>query len=331
MSELRWHPLLCEWVVTATHRQDRTFFPPPDYCPLCPTKPGGFPTEVLEPDYDVVVLQNRFPSFRPDPGEPAVTGHPLTPVAPAAGVCEVVLYSSRHDATLVALGRDTVYKLVQVWVDRYRELGARPGLDYVFIFENRGAEVGVTLTHPHGQIYAFSFVPPVPKRQLESMERYWYRERRCLLCDSLAREVGEGTRLVARFGTFYAVVPFYARFPFEVHLIPERHLGSLLALSEDEQWDLACAVHDVVARYDSLFDGPLPYMMILYQDPTDGGAYPYNHLHFEFLPLQRAAGKLKYRAGCETGAGTFITDALPEDWAAQLRQALAGQESTRAG
>ncbi|MHB0876479.1 MAG: galactose-1-phosphate uridylyltransferase [Anaerolineae bacterium] len=331
MSELRWHPLLEEWVVTATHRQERTFFPPPNYCPLCPTKPGGFPTEVLEPDYDVVVLQNRFPSFRPDPGEPAVAGHPLTPVAPARGVCEVVLYSPRHDATLVALGPETIYKLVQVWKDRYQELGAQPGLDYVFIFENRGPEVGVTLTHPHGQIYAFPYVPPIPKRQLESMERYWYRERRCLLCDSLRREVSDGTRLVSRFGTFQTVVPFYARLPYEVHLLPERHLGNLCDLTADEQWDMACAVHDVVARYDGLFGVPLPYMMLLYQDPTDGGAYPYNHLHFEFLPLQRAPGKLKYRAGCETGAGTYITDALPEDWAAQLRQITVAGGAAAAG
>ncbi|NPV07033.1 MAG: galactose-1-phosphate uridylyltransferase [Anaerolineae bacterium] len=321
MSELRWNPLLEEWVITASHRQERTFFPPPGYCPLCPTQPGGFPTEVAEPDYDVVVLQNKFPSLRPEPATPAVAGHLLTPVLPAQGECEVVLYSPRHEATLVDLGPATVYKLVQVWRDRYQELGARSEIDYVFIFENRGPEVGVTLTHPHGQIYAFPYVPPVVQRELAAMERYWYRERRCLLCDLLRREIEDGVRLISHFGEFRAVVPFYARFPYEVHVLPERHLGSLSQMSPEEDWGLAQAIHDVVARYDALYDGPMPYMMVLHQNPSDGGAYRHHHFHLEFYPLRRSADKLKYRAGCETGAGTFITDALPETWAEELRRA----------
>jgi len=320
MSELRWNPLLDEWVVTATHRQERTFFPPPDYCPLCPTKPGGFATEVPADNYDVVILQNKFPSFRPEAGEPAVPSHPLTPVLPAQGICEVVLYSSRHDSTLVDLGVDTVYKLVQVWQDRYQELGSKPGIEYVFIFENRGREVGVTLNHPHGQIYAFPYVPPIPKRELANMERYWYQNRRCLMCDLLQRELNEGTRVVSQHGIFANVVPFYARFPFEMHVMPERHIGSILELTETESWDLAQAVYDVVRRYDALHNTPMDYMMVMHQQPTDGGVYPYCHFHIEFLPLRRAPGKLKYRAGCETGAGTFVTDALPEDWAATLRE-----------
>ncbi|MGQ9554538.1 MAG: galactose-1-phosphate uridylyltransferase [Anaerolineae bacterium] len=324
MSELRWHPLLEEWVVTATHRQERTFFPPADYCPLCPTRPGGFPTEVPEANYDVVVLENRFPSFLANPPEPAVSGHELTPVMPAQGICEVVLYSPQHDATLVSLGRETVYKLVQVWRDRYEELGARPDIKYVFIFENRGAEVGVTLTHPHGQIYSFTYVPPIPQRELASMWKHWQRTGRCLLCDLLRWEAEEGMRLVSQYGGFYALVPFYARFPYEVHIVPETHCGSLSELSENGDWELAGAVYDVVARYDALFSNPMPYMMILHQSPTDGGDYVYHHFHIEFYPLRRAANKLKYRAGCESGAGTFITDALPEDWAAQLRQVGAG-------
>ena len=324
MSELRWHPLLEEWIITATHRQERTFFPPPGYCPLCPTEPGGFPTEVPEPTYDVVVLENKFPSLRRDPPAPEVAGHPLTPVFPAQGVCEVVLYSPQHDATLVSLGRETVYKLVQVWRDRYEELGARPEIDYVFIFENRGPEVGVTLSHPHGQIYAFPYVPPVPTRELEVMARYWHKERRCLLCELLQREVGDRVRLLSRFGIWHALVPFYARFPYEVHVIPDRHLASLSDLSPGEEWNLAGALHDVVRRYDSLYDSPLPYMMVLHPAPTDGRNYRYCHFHVEFLPLRRTADKLKYRAGCETGAGTFITDALPEQWAQELRAVLEG-------
>ncbi len=322
MSELRWNPLLEEWVVTATHRQERTFLPPADYCPLCPTRPGGFPTEVPEADYDVVVLENKFPSFRRHPAEPAVPGHLLTPVLPAGGVCEVVLYSPVHNTTLAALGRETVYKLAQVWQDRFRDLGSRPGVDYVFIFENRGVEVGVTLTHPHGQIYAFPYVPPIPQRELAAMERHWRRTHRCLMCDLLERELADERRLVSNFGGFRVLVPFYARFPYELHIVPEEHCGSLLEMDAAALWGLAGAVHDVIARYDSLYDSVMPYMMVLHQSPTDGEAYPHSHFHVEFYPLRRSAGKLKYRAGCETGAGTFITDALPESWAEDLRRAL---------
>lgn len=322
MSELRWHPLLGEWVITATHRQDRTFFPPPGYCPLCPTKEGGFPTEVPAPDYDVVVVQNKFPSLQPDPPDPAVPGHELTPVLPAQGVCEVLLYSPQHDATLVSLGCDTVHKLVQVWRDRYRELGSLPEIDYVFIFENRGPEVGVTLSHPHGQIYAFPYIPPIIQRELGNMESYWYKTNRCLLCDLLTRELEDSVRLVSTFGSFQVLVPFYARFPFEIHIMPDRHFTSLMDLTEIEEFDLARAIYDVVARYDALFGEPMPYMMVLHQAPTDGGQYRHYHFHIEFYPLRRTQSKLKYRAGCETGAGSFITDALPEDYATQLRDVL---------
>jgi len=324
VSELRWNPLLEEWVVTATHRQERTFFPPPDYCPFCPTESGGFPTEVPASSYDIVVLQNKFPSFQPDPPAPAVEGHALTPVLPATGICEVVLYSPEHDASLVSLGRDTVYKLVQVWRDRYQELGSRPDIEYVLVFENRGQEVGVTLTHPHGQIYAFSYVPPIPRRELANMSRYWLRERRCLMCDLLEREIRDGVRLISEFGSFHVVVPFYARFPYEVHIVPERHVGGLPDLNEQEDWELAGAIYDVVVRYDSLYSAPMPYMMALHQMPTDGGQHRCYHFHVEFYPLRRSANKLKYRAGCESGAGTFITDALPETWAEELRAATCG-------
>ncbi|MDQ3686482.1 MAG: galactose-1-phosphate uridylyltransferase, partial [Acidobacteriota bacterium] len=154
MSELRWNPLLGEWVATATHRQQRTFLPPADFCPLCPTKPGGFPTEVPESSYDIAVFENRFPSMRPDPEEPAIEGTELYPVRPSAGVCEVVLYSPRHTSTLAAEPVEQIYKLVQVWTDRFRELSALEFVHYVFIFENKGEAIGVTLHHPHGQIYA---------------------------------------------------------------------------------------------------------------------------------------------------------------------------------
>src|SRR5215210_2207614 len=144
VSELRWNPLLGEWVATATHRQERTFLPPADFCPLCPTKEGGFPTEVPETSYDLVVFENRFPSLRPEPPAPAVEGTELYPVRPAQGVCEVVLYSSDHNATLAEESVEQIHQLVRVWTDRFRELGALAFVKYIFAFENKGEAIGVT-------------------------------------------------------------------------------------------------------------------------------------------------------------------------------------------
>jgi UDPglucose--hexose-1-phosphate uridylyltransferase len=165
MSELRWNPTLEEWVVTATQRQDRTFFPPPDYDPLAPTHPGGFPTEIPAPTYEIAVFENKFPSFRRDPPQPAVAGTELEPVEMSRGVCEVVCYTPRLDAELATLPLKKVEQLVHVWTDRYEALGARDYVHYVYIFENKGREIGVTLAHPHGQIYAYPFVPPIPARE----------------------------------------------------------------------------------------------------------------------------------------------------------------------
>jgi len=173
VSELRHHPFLNTWVITATHRQDRTFLPPDDYCPLDPTKPGAFPTEIPFPDYDIVVFENKFPSLKPHPEEPAVSALPSMPVGPSHGVCEVVCYTQDHDATLADLPLIQVRKLTRVWKDRYEDLAERKEVQYVFIFENKGKEIGVTLTHPHGQIYAFPFVPPLIERELSAAEGRW--------------------------------------------------------------------------------------------------------------------------------------------------------------
>lgn len=321
MSELRWNPLLEEWVVTATHRQERTFLPPEDHCPLCPTKPGGFPTEVPAPDYEIVVFENKFPAFRPEPPPPTVDGTELCPVRPAQGVCEVVLYSPQHHLTLTDMSVEEIHKLVLVWTDRYEELGRLDYVDYVFIFENKGEVIGVTLTHPHGQIYGLPFIPPIPRRELDACHKHHDRTGRCLLCDIIGQEVADGRRLIAENSSHLAFVPFYARYPYEVHLLPRAHRLSLSDLTGEERWDLALILKDVLLKYDGLFGFSLPYMMVMHQAPTDGGRYDDYHFHIEFYPLHRARDKLKIRAGCESGAGTFLADALPEEWAEQLRHA----------
>ncbi|MGE5554345.1 MAG: galactose-1-phosphate uridylyltransferase [Betaproteobacteria bacterium] len=319
MSELRWNPVLGEWVVTATHRQDRTYHPPDDFCPLCPTAPGALPTEVPAADYEIVVFENRYPSFRPAPGAPAVEGDDLYRVASSQGVCEVVLYSPNHRGSLGELGVVEIARLVDVWTDRYAELGKLDYVDYVLIFENRGEAVGVTLNHPHGQIYAFPYIPPRPARELENSDNYWRETGRCLFCDILKKERKDGRRVVAENEDFCAFIPFFARYPYEVHVAPLRHSPSMLEFSEGQRWNLARMLKVVLQKYDRLFGFPLPYIMVMHQAPTDGRDYPFYHFHLEFYPPHRTATKLKYLAGCESGAGTFINDTLPEEKAAELR------------
>jgi len=323
MSEMRWNPLLGEWVATATHRQDRTFLPPADFCPLCPTKPGGFPTEVAEPDYDIVVFENRFPSMRPNPEPPAIEGTELYPVMPSYGVCEVVVYTSRHESTLASEPVEQIDKLIRVWTDRYEEIGAMSFVDYVFIFENKGEAIGVTLHHPHGQIYGYPFVPPVVGRELAQSLAHTDRTGRCLVCDIVEEERRLGSRVVYENDAFTAYAPFFARYPYEVHIASRRHLGALTDLTRLEQRALAEALKSVITAYDGVFDLSFPYMMLVHQRPTDGGSYEHYHFHIEFLPLMRAAKKLKYLAGSESGAGLFITDLLPEETAARLRSLVA--------
>ena len=319
MSELRWNPLLGEWVATATHRQERTFLPPPDFCPLCPTAPGGFPTEVPERDYDIVVFENRFPSLRSVPEVPSVEAADLCPVRPARGICEVILYAPRHNSTLAGEPVEQIYKLVQVWTDRFQELGALDFVDYVFIFENKGEAIGVTLHHPHGQIYGYPFVPPKISQELEQSRAHWEKTGRCLICDIHEGERRDGQRIVVQNESFTGYIPFFARWPYEVHIVSTRHAQALSDLGAAEQRDLASILKSLLEAYDRLFNLSFPYMMVIHQRPTDGGSYEYYHFHIEFYPPMRSADRLKYLAGSESGAGMFINDTLAEQKAAELR------------
>jgi UDPglucose--hexose-1-phosphate uridylyltransferase len=322
VSELRWNPILEEWVMTATHRQDRTFFPPPDYDPLAPTKPGGFPTEIPEPTYDIVVFENKFPSLRRDPGPPAVEGTELTPVLPGQGICEVVCYTPEQNAELATLPREKIEELIYVWTDRFEELGSHDFIKYVFIFENKGREIGVTLTHPHGQIYAYPFIPPIPLRELNAAKRYVERTGRDLVGDVLAQELADGRRIVAQNAHFIAVVPFFARYPYEVHILPRAVRTALPDFDDEEKRALSEVLKVVMVKYNNLFDRSLPYIMSMHQRPTDGSSqdYAYYRFHIEFYPPYRTADKLKYLAGSEAGAGAYINDTLAEETAKTLRE-----------
>ena len=319
MSELRYHPFLDQWVITATHRQDRTFHPPADYCPLCPTKEGGFETEVPFPDYDIAVFENKFPSLLSLPPEPAVEPTSVTPVRQSKGACEVVCYSSDHNATFATLPLSQIKKLTRVWKDRYIELCKRPEVEYVYIFENKGKEIGVTLNHPHGQIYAYPFIPPVPSKELDAELHAWNTNGRLLMEDTLKGELQERKRVFYENERFVCFVPFFARYPYESYVVPKEHIRSLSFMDESSLDDLAEAMQAVTKKYDALFGFSMPYVMAMHQEPATPG-HEHNWFHVEFYPPYRTAEKLKFLAGSEAGAGAFINDTLPEETARQLRE-----------
>ncbi|MFN2502092.1 MAG: galactose-1-phosphate uridylyltransferase [Pyrinomonadaceae bacterium] len=319
MSELRFNPVLGEWTATATARQDRTFLPPADYCPLCPTLPGGFPTEIPAADYDIVAFENKFPSLKTHPPEPAIEGDDFYRVRPSVGVCEVVVYSPRHSATLTTEPIEQIYKLILVWTERFRELGSLDFVNYVFIFENKGEAVGVTLHHPHGQIYAYPFIPPVILKELKQCRKHSDSTGRCLFCDVIAKEQAFEQRIIAENDSFLAVIPFFARYPYETHIFAKSHKQALTDFERGEQFHLAEILKQVLVAFDGIFERSFPYIMSIHQRPSDGGNYENYHFHIEFYPPMRTREKLKYLAGSEAGAGMFINDTLPEEKAAQLR------------
>jgi UDPglucose--hexose-1-phosphate uridylyltransferase len=315
-AHLRWHPLRGEWVAYAGHRQDRTFLPPAAYNPLAASTGSAYPTEVPAGPWDVAVFENLFPTLTMrahDP--PALT----VPSAAGRGVCEVVVFAQDASATLGRLPLPHVELLIDVWADRYEELGKQAEIAYVYPFENRGVEVGVTLHHPHGQIYAYPFIPPVAARELEQQLAYFERHRRGLIEDIVARERTEQVRMLYSGPHVAAFMPVYARYSYEVWVAPSRAAASFAALASEERRDFARALKTVLMKFDGLWDAPFPYVLAIHQAPTDGVPHPEAHLHAEFYPAYRMRGRLKYLAGSEIGAGVFTADTVPEEKVKELQ------------
>jgi UDPglucose--hexose-1-phosphate uridylyltransferase len=325
-SELRYDPLTGEWVAIAAHRQSRTFLPPSDECPLCPSTPDRS-TEIPAYDYDVVVFENRFPSLSRRVGPPAEPATPFTPVRPGEGRCEVVCFTSDHDASFASLPLARVRTVLDALADRTAELSALPYVEQVFCFENRGVEIGVTLHHPHGQIYAYPFVTPRTRAMLAAARAYPGGN---LFADILAAERAAAVRVVAENAYWTAYVPAAARWPFEVHLVPHRQVPDLPALDDAERDAFGPIYLDLLRRFDALFGEragrtgepgglPMPYVSAWYQAPVrDGRDLAY--LHLQLFSIRRAPGKLKYLAGSESAMGVFINDIRPEEAARMLRE-----------
>ena len=320
-SHARHDPLLDEWVVMASHRQTRTHLPPADQCPLCPSRDGRS-TEIPSPDYDVVVFENRFPSLALDvPGvEPTVDGQDLLRRERGVGRCEVVCFTSDHTSSFAALTVPQARTVLIAWIDRTAELSALPDVAHVFPFENRGEEIGVTLSHPHGQIYAYPFIPPRTQKMLDAARRHRACTGRDLYEDVLASERRAGTRVVLENDHWTAFVPAAARWPVEVHVLPHRRVADLTELSDGEQQQFAELYLDLLRRLDRLFGVPLPYIAAWHQAPVREGR-DLARLHLQVTSIRRAPNKLKYLAGSESAMGVFINDVLPERQAEMLREA----------
>jgi UDPglucose--hexose-1-phosphate uridylyltransferase len=322
-SQLRLDVLTGEWVAIASHRNERTFLPPKDECPLCPTGRGVVPSEVPAGDYDVVVFENRFPSLstRVEGTAHLLDGESLFPERPGIGRCEVVCFTSDHGASFASLTPPRVRTVIEAWADRTAELGAIDGVAQVFCFENRGQEIGVTLHHPHGQIYAYPFVTP----RTEALLRQSLAHRRGtggnLLRDVLDAERRAGTRVVLAGEHWTAYVPAAARWPVEVHLAPHRDVPDLTALDDAERDELAQVYLELLRRADRYFDGvsALPYIAGWHQAPV-GEDRALGRLHLQLFSILRAPGKLKYLAGSESGMGAWVNDASPERIAGRLRE-----------
>jgi len=315
---LRWHPLRGEWVAYAGHRQHRTFLPPAAYNPLAPSTDPAHPTEVPSGPWEVAVFENQFPTFAlsaHDPPELPV------PTAPGRGVCEVVVFTQDATASLGTLPLRHLELLIDVWADRYEDLGSREDIAYVYPFENRGVEVGVTLHHPHGQIYAYPYVTPRTERLLASIDAYGPT----LMADILERE-RTGPRMLLSGEHWTAFVPFAARWPIEVHLLPHRHVPDFAETTLAERDELAGLYLRLLRGIFGESESPTPYIAAWHQAPFgaleefEGVNREDFALHLELFTIRRTSGKLKFLAGSESGMGAFINDIAPERAAERLRE-----------
>ncbi|MFI9806300.1 galactose-1-phosphate uridylyltransferase [Streptomyces sp. NPDC052301] len=310
-SEIRRDPLLGDAVAVASHRQGRTYHPPADECPLCPTR-GERLSEIPDSSYDVVVFENRFPSLAGDSGR-----------------CEVVCFTSDHDASFADLTEEQARLVLDAWTDRTSELSHLSCVEQVFCFENRGAEIGVTLGHPHGQIYAYPFTTPRTALMLRSLAAHKEATGGENLFDTVLERELAGGRVVLEGEHWAAFVPYAAHWPYEVHLYPKRRVPDLLALDEAARTEFPQVYLELLRRFDRIFgtdEPPTPYIAAWHQAPFgaleefDGVTRDDFALHLELFTIRRTSGKLKFLAGSESGMNVFINDVPPERAAERLRE-----------
>jgi UDPglucose--hexose-1-phosphate uridylyltransferase len=330
--EKRWHPLLQEWVILAATTSDRPWSgdtvkaagtDSPEFDPKCYLCPGVTRASgEKNPDYkEPFAFTNDFASFSMD--APDVHRNDFFEKAePVHGCCRVICFTPKHNLTMAELSVSEIEAIVRLWQKEYVTLGSNPKIENILIFENKGKVIGVSNPHPHGQIYATNFVPKICKCQLDSFIQYRKEHKSDLLIDLIKHELDYGKRIICENKHFVAFIPFFARFVYEVYLVPKRHVSSINDLNEEETKAYAEIHHTLIVKFDNLYDISFPNITMLQNAPTDGkpesAAF---HFHTEFYPPMRSPDKLKYLAGFESGGGNIINPVKPEEAAERMRKA----------
>lgn len=314
MAELRYDPLTNDWIMIASHRQNRPQMPK-DWCPFCPGS-GKVPD-----DFDVLEYDNDFPALMQNPPVPDDVAAGPYKTAPCHGKCEVILYSKEHTVTLPELPLPHVRKLVDLWCERHNIISADEKIKYVFIFENRGEVVGVTMPHPHGQIYGYPFIPKKLELECASMKKHKKETGKCLICDMMETEISEKKRIIFENEDFVVFIPFFSAYPYGLYIVSKAHKQYITEFTEREKDNLAAAIKNAAGTLDSLFDYTFPYMMCMHQAPVNSGDVSDFHFHIEFYPPMRSRDKQKFNASSETGAWAHCNPTCPEEKAEELRAA----------
>lgn len=311
MRELRFNPLTGQWIMVSAERKKRPWRPK-DFCPFCPgTEETGYGWEVL-------LLPNRFPMLSFEAPKPEKVE--FYKKARGIGQCSVIVETPEHGLNdLDELSGEQMVRVVELWKEATRTLKENGHIAYLAIFRNKGEEIGVSLHHPHGQLYALPFIPLKARLKVENARRHFKRHGECLFCKILEEE-RKGGRVIYENDSFAVFLPFFASWPFELHVYPKRHIQYLTQLDEKESEDLADAIRATTATLNALFDRQMPYTMMIFQAPFKG-RYPFYHLHIEFYPILRDANKVKFAAGIEMGTWEFTYDSVPEENAERLREA----------
>jgi UDPglucose--hexose-1-phosphate uridylyltransferase len=325
--EQRWHPLRREWVLYTAHRGGRPWIgdrhevaqeSPPPYDPSCALCPGNARIHGENPPYTgVYCFTNDLPPFGPGADQPT-PGDDFYLVKRVTGTSEVVCYSPDHSKTFVDLTNAEARNVVKLWQQRTVELSARPDIDHVLIFENKGSLVGTSNPHPHCQIYAGNLIYGHTAAEVASSREFFERTGQFLGQEILKREEN-GPRIVTQNEHFLACVPWFARYAYEVYILPRRQISSLVDITEAEVAALGLMIREVTTRYDNLWKMPMPYVMAIHQAPCDAGKYSFYPFHLEFHPPLRKPDTLKYLAGPEIGGGSMTNESNPDEKAAELR------------
>ena len=304
--------MLGEWVIVTPNRASRPFQDEELRCPFCPDQ------EETKGEWDVLTLDNRFAALQPDSG-PIYLEAPLVIGAPAHGYCKVIIESRNHTEQIEDMSPDQLKNVYLEFLRIFVELDSKKGVEYVFQFENRGKVIGVSLDHPHAQVYAMPFIPPRIQREMEQFKTYKQENDECLICETIENEFKSRVRVINESDNFVSIVPYGARLPYEVHVYPKKHVPSIVELEADLE-ELGMMLSDVAKRYKRVFD-ETAYTMVFHTKPSKQKDDLW-HFHVEFYPPWRDRSRLKYLDGVESGTGTYTNDSSPEEKAKELREAL---------